>query len=262
MARLGRTLRTTGALVGLWVAARRAVRLERPRRHALAAELARRTIRALALDLRVRGRVPVERPFLLVANHVSWLDVYVLNAVGGAMRFVAKRETASWPVVGDITRAFDTIFIVRGSVRDAARVRTAVAAALRAGESVAVFPEGTTTDGSTLRRFHGALFQAAIDAGAAVVPVALRYARPDGTPTTAAAFVDDMTFLGSLARVLGEPELLAVLEVGEPIAAAGWTRRALARHCRAFVAAALALPAAALEPEVTRPAARSTPRAA
>ena len=262
MVRVGRTVRTTTTLLRLWVAAKRAARLDRPRRHALAAELARRTVRALALDVRVRGCIPTDRPFLLVANHVSWLDVYVLNAVGGALRFVAKRETASWPVVGRITRAFDTIFIVRGSFRDAARVRTAVAAALRAGESVAVFPEGTTTDGSTLRRFHGALFQAAIDAGATVVPIALRYARPDGTPAAAAAFIDDMTFAGSLARVLAEPELLAILDVGQPIPASGWTRRGLAGHCRTVVATALALPDAALEPEFERPARRSAPRAA
>jgi len=218
-------------------------------RRAAAVRLARRTLRTLGVRVHSRGAPPARgEPLLLVANHVSWLDVYVLNALLEA-RFVAKAETETWPLVGSITRGFDAIFIVRGSFRDAARVRGVVAAALGTGDRVVVFPEATTTDGGTLRRFHPALFQAAIDAGAPVLPVAIRYRRRDGSPAPEAAFIDDMTFAGSLARILRADALHAELVFGTVLASAGRTRRELAAIAREFVARALRLPATAMEPE-------------
>src|SRR5262245_7106230 len=121
-----------------------APRLTPRERGRLAMRFARRTLRSLGVRVTVRGTaLPADEPALIVANHVSWLDVYILNTLVDA-RFVAKSEVAAWPVVGGITRGFDAIFIVRDSARDAARVKTAVAAALRAGDRVVVFPEATT----------------------------------------------------------------------------------------------------------------------
>lgn len=232
------------------LAARRAPRARR----LLSSDLAGHTLAAFGVKVRVTGALPDgDRPMLLVANHVSWLDVYALGALWPA-RFVAKAETRAWPIAGTIARRFDAVFIVRGSFRDAARVRTKVAAALGRRESVVVFPEATTTDGARLGRFHPALFQAAIDAGVPIQPVALRYTRPDGSPCPAAAFVGEDTFVASLLRVLREPSVCVDLHVGPTLTPAGWSRRDLAARAQAAVAGALGLPAAAVaRPYPSRP---------
>jgi len=230
----------------LWAAARfLAPRLDPPDRRDLSTRLARRTLATLRLRLTRSGDIPaVAEPVLVVANHVSWLDVYVLNALR-PMLFVAKSETRTWPIVGTIARHFDSIFIVRGRYRDAARVKTRVAEALRGGTSVAVFPEATTTDGHGVKPFYAAMFQAAVDAGARVLPVAIRYPGPDGRPNPAAAFIDDMSFGTSLLRVVGEPSLRAEAHVGPPLS--GRSRGELAAAAHAVIVNALASPASAVE---------------
>jgi 1-acyl-sn-glycerol-3-phosphate acyltransferase len=232
------------------IAALVASRLSPRTRRRLSTGLARQTLAALGMHMHVGGvEAPADdRPRLFVANHVSWLDVYALGAHWPA-RFVAKVETASWPLAGTIARRFDSLFIVRGSFRDAARVKTRVAAALAAGDSVIVFPEATTTDGTRLGRFHPAMFQAAIEAGAVIQPVAIRYRTPDGSPCPAAAFVGDDNFAASLCRVLREPAIEVVVHVGRALSPTGWTRRELAARAQAAVAGALGLPPAL----VTRP---------
>ena len=227
----------------LWMAARfLAPRLDDERRRQLSSRLARRTIAILGLHVIRSGEPPpVAEPILVVSNHVSWLDVYVLNA-GRPLRFVAKSETRTWPVVGTIADRFDSLFIVRGSCRDAARVKNRVAETLRAGQSVAVFPEGTTTDGRQVKPFYAAMFQAAIDAGVRVQPVAVRYPGSDGWPNPAAAFIDDMTFMGSLLRIVREPFLRAELSFGAPLSVAGRTRRELASAAHGVIAEALTMP--------------------
>jgi 1-acyl-sn-glycerol-3-phosphate acyltransferase len=247
---LGRSAGIIRQIARAWMGAVMvAPRLTPAERRAAALRLARRTLRTLGVRVHSRGAPPARgEPLLVVANHISWLDVYVLNALLEA-RFVAKSETGTWPLIGSIAQGFDAIFIVRGSFRDAARVRGVVATALGTGERVVVFPEATTTDGTTLRRFHPALFQAAIDAGAPVLPVALRYRRRDGAPAPEAAFIDDMTFAGSLARIVRADALHAELVFGPLLSPAGRTRRELAALARDFVARALHFPAAAIEPE-------------
>lgn len=200
-----------------------------------------RILDAVAVDVRVRGARPLlAGPVLLVANHVSWLDVQALGAVAGT-RFVAKAEVRDWPVVGALAARLGTLFIRRGHRRDAMRVKNAIAKLLVSGERVAVFPEATTTDGSRLGTFHAALLQAAIDAAIPVQPVAIRHCEADGTPAEAAAFVDDMTFATSLGRVLARPRLVVELTFGPPMWAADQTRRQLAARSRSFVAGVLGL---------------------
>ena len=251
-------LRRAGAvlwsLILTWtVAALVAARLAPETRRLLASRLAAHTIAALRIRVRVTGsRVGRDRPRLFVANHVSWLDVYALGA-WRPVRFVAKSETATWPLAGTITRNFDALFIVRGSFRDAARVKARVATALAAGDSVVVFPEATTTEGDRLARFHPAMFQAAIEAGALIQPVALHYRRPDGSPCPAAAFVGDDTFAASLWRVLREPAIGVDVHVGPPLSPAGWTRRELAEWAQATVATALGLPSGRVTHYPARP---------
>jgi len=216
----------------------RAPRLGPGERRELAARFAREMLDVLEVPLHVRGTPPAGGPALVVANHVSWLDMYVLNAVAGA-RFVAKSEVRGWPFFGTIATRFDTFFIVRGSYRDAGRMRIAVARALGLGERVAVFPEGTTTDGTTVGRFFPALFQAAIDARAPVQPVALRYRDTHGRPSAAPVFVGDTTVLASVRQVLREPALAAEAILGPSLDPAGRTRRELAEHTRSWIAATL-----------------------
>jgi 1-acyl-sn-glycerol-3-phosphate acyltransferase len=230
-----------GQLVVVWlIATLIAPRLTPARRRRVVARCAARTLSILRVTSRVHRVPPLhDGAMLVVANHVSWLDVYVLNAALGGTRSVAKREVASWPVAGAIARGFATFFHTRGSGRDAARVKDDVAAALRAGEPVVVFPEGTTTEGDGVARFHPAFLQAAIDAGVPVQPVAIRYARSDGALDRAAAFVGDMTFLASLLRVLRRPRLEARLTFGPRLHPHGHTRRDLAAASHAFVARAL-----------------------
>ncbi len=238
--RARRMARLVRHLAGLYTSAVwRAPRLEPAGRRELAARFAREMLDdVLQVRLHVRGAPRERTPTLIVANHVSWLDMYVLNAVAGA-RFVAKSEVRGWPFFGTIATRFDTFFIVRGSYRDAARMRTAVARALGLGERVAVFPEGTTTDGTTVGRFFPALFQAAIDARARVQPVALRYRDTHGRPSAAPVFVGDTTVLASVRQVLREPALAVEATLGPSLDPAGRTRRELAEHTRSWIAATL-----------------------
>jgi 1-acyl-sn-glycerol-3-phosphate acyltransferase len=217
-----------------------APRLAVTQRNALVARFSARTLRILGVRMRVLGARPLrDGPVLVVANHVSWLDVYLLNAVLGGTRHVAKSEVARWPVAGAIARGFGTFFHARGNFRDAARVKDAVAAALCAGERVVVFPEGTTSEGEDVGPFHAAFFQAAVDARVPVQAVAVRYPGAGGRPDPAPAFVGDMTFVASLARVLRRRRLEARLTFGPVVLPADLTRRELGAVSHAFVALAL-----------------------
>ena len=220
-----------------------ATRTSRAQRQSIARELAAQTLRILGVRVRVRGAIPHATPVLVVANHVSWLDVYALNCLLRAC-FVAKREVRAWPFVGTMVAAFGALFIRRGSPRDAARVRDQITDALHRGDRVAVFPEGTTTDGTSLRRFYPALFQSAIDSGGMVQPIAIRYVDDHGQPTAAAAFIDDMTFMASLRRIAAAPRITVELHFGPPRSAVDRTRRELAADCHSWIAERLGVPVA------------------
>jgi len=251
-----RLLRVVAGFAVAWLAARvLAPRLARAARRDLARRLARRTLASLDLQVRVSGRVIAAGPALVVANHVSWLDVQVLNTIFSA-RFVAKQETRTWPVIGAIARGFETFFLRRGSCRDAARVTAAVASALAAEDTVVVFPEGTTTDGTRLGRFHPAFFQAAVDAGVPLQPVAIRYTTAEGEQSLAASFVGDMTFVDSLLTILRERPLIAELCIGDVLAHERANRRGLAASAQASVAAALGIPAHRVETPAGLPVSR------
>jgi 1-acyl-sn-glycerol-3-phosphate acyltransferase len=165
---------------------------------------------------------------LIVTNHISWLDVFVLNAIV-PMRFVAKSEVRSWPVIGWLCDRVQTIFIERGSGRSAARINTQLVELFKSGESIAVFPEGTTTDGASVAHFHSSLIQPAIDAGAKVYPMAIRYHDAEGKHSTVPAYIDDVSFAASLWSILTTPELHVKLVATQGIDASGAERRTLTR---------------------------------
>lgn len=240
--RVARFARFLVLLGRLWCVARfRAHRLSAAQRTRVMHGWARRVLRALCVDVRIRGHVPAAgAPLLVVANHVSWLDSYALHTVSAA-RFVAKSEVSGWPLIGTIAACFDTVFLKRGCYRAAARTVGTLATALCAGRPAAVFPEGTTSAGDGLLPFYPAMFQAAVLSGARVQPVAIRYRDAGGAPTNAAAFVGEMTIFDSLRRLLREDHLTVELIFCAPLDPAGHTRRELAALARAAIAAALGI---------------------
>jgi 1-acyl-sn-glycerol-3-phosphate acyltransferase len=196
--------------------------------------------RALLDILQVRmetgGHLPprFKQGALMVANHISWLDVYALNAVKPSC-FVAKSEIGSWPLLGLLCRRAQTIFIERNIRRDTVRANGMIAERLAQGEIVALFPEGTTTDGSQVRHFHSSLLQCAIDTECAVYPVAIRYHDGSGKHCNDAAFIGEMTFLQSLQKILFSPSLHATLVFLPVISGAGKSRRTLADEANAAI---------------------------
>ena len=176
---------------------------------------------------------------LLVANHVSWLDVYAIDAVVPS-RFIAKSEITRWPVVGWLVTLVGTLFLERGRRHAVATINRTLGAHLALGESIAIFPEGTTTDGSMLLRFHANLIQPALDHGAEIRPVAISYTQ-DGEPSPAAAYIGDMTLVGSILRVLLAPRLTVTVEWLPPVRVEDGNRHAVGRVARQAIAAALDL---------------------
>jgi len=244
--RLGRLLAHLGAM---WLTARLlAPRLSRAQRAATTRFWAARLLAAIAVEVRVRGTRPrAGEAALFVANHVSWLDTYALHTVHAA-RFVAKDEVAGWPIIGVIAARFGTLFIRRGSRRAAAHTVAALAQALCEGESVAAFPEATTSDGTELLPFFPAMFQSAVVTGARVHPVAIRYCDRAGRPTSAAAFVGDMSIAASLRLLLDQSRIVAELTFCAPIDPNGLDRKALGATARTAIATALQVPSAAASP--------------
>jgi len=189
----------------------------------------------LGVTLEIAGQPPVIGPMLLVCNHVSWLDIIVLHAAHHC-RFVSKADVGRWPIVGRLATGAGTLYIERSSRRDAMRVVHDMVQALRDGDILMVFPEGTTGDGVALLPFHANLIQAAVSAPAPVQPVALRYLDRHGNTSQAASYVGDESLLGSIWRLLGSEGVRAVVCFGEPEQAQGRDRRTWARDLREAVA--------------------------
>lgn len=201
-----------------------------------------RVVGALNLRVEARGEAPVDRsrPALLVANHVSWLDIFVINVVCPA-RFVAKSEIRRWPLVGILCERAGTLFIERARRRDTGRLNEIMRAALEEGDRVAVFPEGTTSDGRYLHHFHASLLQPAVSIGASLYPTGVRYLRPDGSVNVEAAYYGDMSLLESILLLVAQREVRAEVIFASPISSENKRRRELARASERVIAASLSL---------------------
>ena len=190
----------------------------------------------LHIKVRLMGTPPAlaneQGGVILVANHVSWLDIHLLHSRLPA-RFISKAEVRGWPLIGRLAEACGTLFLERSRKSDAARVNRLMAAHLAAGDCLAFFPEGTTSDGQDLRPFFPSLFQPAVESGTAVWPVLLRYLNPDGTANLAAAYFGEMSLLQSLRQVLRQPRIIAELRFLPAIASQGLHRRELAAQVEA-----------------------------
>ncbi len=191
----------------------------------------------LCLGVRLlRGQAPKQanslNTALFVSNHVSWLDILVLQASAPVV-FVAKSEIKSWPVLGWMVALAGTCFIHRDRRTALRGVHSALTAHLLAGQSVCIFPEGTTSDGRQVLPFHGGLLQAAIDAQVVVQPMRLNYSH------TAAAYVGDITLLGSVALILSTPNLCVSVQALPAIATAQVHRQTIAASAQYAIANAV-----------------------
>ena len=205
------------------------------------------------MTLRVTG-TPVPRAALMVANHVSWLDIVVLASIRPC-RMVAKREVRDWILVGRLATAAGSLYLDRERLRTLPAAVARIADVLRSGQTVAIFPEGTTWCGRASGRYRSAAFQAAIDAAVPVVPVALRFVLADGTLTTAPAFVDAALWTGlwRTARLRG---LVVTADVLAELSPRDFPdRRALALTAERAVASASAIPVTPSAGWTVRPAA-------
>lgn len=164
---------------------------------------------------------------LYTSNHISWLDIPLLGSQIDGVRFLSKSEVRDWPIIGWLAAKSGTLFINRGNgQQDASRK---IADALTAGQGVMLFAEGTTTNGLNLRRFHARLLQAAIDAGAPIQPVAIRYLDADSQLNPRVAYIEGDSFMDTFHRIIGEDGLRAEVHFLPPIHTDDLSRSQLAR---------------------------------
>ena len=199
---------------------------------------ARTVLAGLGIELRIEG-AQIDSGALLLANHVSWLDILVIASLTPAS-FVAKSEVRCWPAIGWLAARAETLFLRRASGRSLLEVKNRIAGLLADGRSVAMFPEATTTNGETVLPFRSGMLQAAVDADRPVQAIAIAYRDEQRVLSTAAPFVDGTTLCGSIMAVCGAGRITACITIAAPLPPAGRTRKVLARQARGAVAAMLA----------------------
>ena len=221
------------------------------RRDRLIMGWARRLLRVLGVQFRLSAAPALPGGALLVCNHVSWLDIYLIFAAQ-RVHFVSKAEVRAWPVAGWLARKTGTLFIERGRRADTARINAEMRSLMLGGAWVAVFPEGTTSDGCGLRRFLPSLLQPAVELNCPIVPAALRYRTLAGEHSSVPAYIDEISMWQSLKNIVGEPGILAELQFGEPILPNGH-RRDLAAQAEAACARLLGVSPARTSPDAYSP---------
>lgn len=208
--------------------------------------LRERLTRRWSLQLLALCRVSVEQGHgapalehaMIVANHVSWLDIFVINSLHPC-RFVAKAEIRGWPLLGWLAKRAGTVFIARGDRRGLRDIFKGLVGMLRQGQRVAFFPEGTTSRQGLILPFHANLLEAAIDASVAVQPYALEYVDERGTHHTSVDYVGETTFVNSFFAILSGPPVRARLTCLAPVSSVGEHRRDLAQAARTAISRSL-----------------------
>jgi 1-acyl-sn-glycerol-3-phosphate acyltransferase len=204
---------------------------------------ARKLLRILGIILSPHGAIPAPgaRNHVIASNHVSWVDIFVISAAHPAL-FVAKAEIRDWPIAGWICERAGTIFIRRARRSDTVKINDTMHGVLSNGFTIGFFPEGTTTHGDKLLKFHTSLFEPAVANAATLAPVALRYRMEDGTASPAIAYVGEISFLESVGMIIRQRRMIAEITFAPAIDAAGMTRRELANRSEAAIAAILDVP--------------------
>lgn len=179
---------------------------------------------------------------MFVANHISWSDIHAINSIV-VPRFIAKSEIKNWPVFGYLVSRVNTLFIDRSKKKDAKRTIDIAVQSLQAGDNLCLFPEGTTTDGTTVQPFKSSLIQAAIEAKATIWPIAIRYPHPNGGANIDVAYAGETTLIESMQKILAQKQPTIELHFLSPIIpedAAKLDRRTLTLHVETLIRQQLA----------------------
>ncbi len=197
-----------------------------------------------AVEYRLHGAMPDldTRGVIMVSNHMSWLDIWLLYAIRPP-RFISKADVRGWPVIGFLAQQSGTLFIQRERRHHTAAIIQQAAELLTQGDCIGLFPEGTTTDGTRLLPFHSSLFQAAVIHHAPVVLFAIRYHLPDGSLDTAPAYHGGLTLLDSFRAVLARRRILVDVTCLGTLDTQGKTRREISIAAETAIARHLNLPA-------------------
>ena len=199
----------------------------------------RQLLNLLGVELKTEGE-SVAPGAMLVANHVSWLDIFVVNALQ-PVAFVSKAEVRQWPAIGLLSARNETVFLMRGSRGHARIINAEVGAILAAGRNVALFPEGTTTDGTHVLHFHAALLQPAVACGHPVQAVAISYLDGDGRHSLAPAYAGDTRLIDCVRAIIASPKTIASLAIAPPLPSGnGLHRKEIARRAREHILAHVA----------------------
>ena len=208
--------------------------------------------RQLLLILGIRVH-PIDRPSewppvcVLVTNHISWIDPFVILAEAPAV-LVAKAEIRGWPLIGRLVAQVGTLFIERAKKSHARITNERIVQTIKRGRVIVFFPEGTTTEGDRLLKFHGALFQPSIDAAATIVPATIRYRDQHGARSNAPAYVNEISLLKSVWSIVSEPHMTVDLTFGSTVNAAEYDRRTLAVLLHGAMSASLGFSDPATDP--------------
>ena len=221
---------------GMWTIATRFNSATHEQRAQHIADWSRGLLKLLNVTVKIQGQPQTSGPLLVVLNHISWLDILVMLAAQPVC-FVSKSEVKRWPLIGWLATNAGTLYIERTSRRDAMRVVHQVAEKLQFGGIVAVFPEGTTSDGASVLPFHGNLLQAAISVSSPVQPVALRFLEQTGERSMSPIYIDDDTLLSSVWRMLCAQPVTASLDFLPPISTEGVERRVLSAQLHELISA-------------------------
>jgi 1-acyl-sn-glycerol-3-phosphate acyltransferase len=199
-------------------------------------------LRIMGVATRIEGPPPgeAETGAMIAANHVSWLDIFAISSVRPT-RFIAKSEIRDWPLAGWIVERAGTIFIRRDRRREMVRINEQVRAALLEGDCVGLFPEGMTTEGDDLLKFHSSLFEAAVANHAHVHPAAIRYEHPDGSLCRAMAYVGELSFMQSMGLAIRQRGIVARVVFAPALGTEGLARREVAALTEERVATLLGL---------------------
>lgn len=176
--------------------------------------------RVFNIEVKVHGEIP-RTPALWVSNHISWLDIAVLGS-GARIFFLAKAEIEQWPLLGKLAKSGGTLFIKRGS-GDSIRIREQIADFLGQGIPVLFFPEATTTDGSKVKKIHGRILGAAIEAQKPVQICLICYVNQKGELDLVSPYIGDISFMQHVKNVVEMPKVTAHLMALPSISVEGHT---------------------------------------
>lgn len=219
------------------------------RQRALVGWWSAKLLRIVGVSTCIEGSPPddCESGAMIAANHVSWIDIFVVSSVRPT-RFIAKSEIRDWPIAGWVAERAGTIFIKRERRRDTARINDLVHEALVQGDRVGLFPEGTTTEGDRLLKFHSSLFEPAVVNQARVHPCAIRYEHADGSLCRPMAYAGEISFRQSLGLVMRQRNVVARVAFAPPLDSTGLGRRNVTAAAESEIARLLGVEVARSSP--------------